>query len=286
MIKNRTASFIILAVVYALAITGGYIFYRQLFCDYRLVLLYADIFATVITFIFSVIFKNASVYAPYWSVQPLVIIAFFAYSYGLNMMGFFLTLAISYWGLRLTSNWAYTFSNLTVQDWRYTMLKEKTGIFYPFINFIGIHLVPTLIVYGCTLPAVTAIHDRVQFKPLCLIFIALSIGAATLQLIADIQMHRFQKNRTTTFIECGVWKHGRHPNYLGEILMWWGIGLACLTAMPGNYMLLTGTAANTILFLCVSIPLADGRQSKKNGYPEYKKRTRIFISKKTGCVRL
>ncbi len=277
MIKNRTASFIILAAVYVLATAGGFIFYRRLSCDYRIALLYADIFATVITFIFSVIFKNASVYDPYWSVQPLVIISFFALSCGLNTMGILLTLAISYWGIRLTSNWAYTFSNLTAQDWRYTMLKEKTGIFYPFINFTGIHLVPTLIVYGCTLPAVIAIHDKVKFKPLCLAFIALSFCAATLQLFADIQMHRFQKNRTTVFIESGVWKHGRHPNYLGEILMWWGIGLACLTAMPGNYMLLTGAAANTLLFLCVSIPLADGRQSKKAGYPEYRKRTRTFI---------
>ena len=53
--------------------------------------------------------------------------------------------------VRLTVNWAYTFENLYHQDWRYTKLCNTTGKFYPFVNFFGIHMVPTLIVYLCVL---------------------------------------------------------------------------------------------------------------------------------------
>lgn len=277
MIKNRTLSFITLALIYAIATFSGIIIYKHLPFDYKLSLFLADVAATIITFIFSLIFRNASVYDPYWSVQPIIIIVSFSIIEGLNLLGILLLSAICYWGIRLTANWAYTFKNLTVQDWRYTMLCEKTGIFYPLINFIGIHMVPTIVVYFCTLPAVIMIKTHTNFKPICAILILLSITAATIQLIADIQMQKFRKNRTTAFIRTGLWKHGRHPNYFGEILMWWGIALTCFAAMPSNYLLFTGAILNTILFLSVSIPMADKRQSQKEGFQEYKKQTRILI---------
>lgn len=277
MVKNRPLSFVILFLVYALAAAGGFFLYTKLEMDFRLALLITDVAATVFVFIFSLIFRNASVYDPYWSVQPVVIIAFYAAVYGMNLLGWLLVAVVFYWGIRLTANWAYTFRNLTAQDWRYTMLKEKTKFFYPVINFIGIHMVPTLVVYLCILPAVTAIYEKAAFNPWCLACIALSVIAPTIQLIADIQMHQYRKNRTTPFIRVGLWKHGRHPNYLGEILMWWGVGGACVIAMPDKWYLLAGAAANTLLFLCVSVPMADGRQSKKPGFAEYKKETRMFI---------
>lgn len=73
------------------------------------------------------------------------------------------------------------------------------------------------------------------------------------------------------------WKHGRHPNYFGEILMWWGIGLACVVAIPSKWYLLAGALVNTIMFLCASVPMAEKRQNRKEGFAEYKKQTRILI---------
>lgn len=277
MIRNRPLSFTILAFIYALATVFGTAIFTRINADYKIALLIADILSTVLVFIFSLILKNASVYDPYWSVQPIVIVSFFAVKNGLTPLGVLLICAIFFWGIRLTSNWAYTFANLTAQDWRYTMLKEKTKAFYPVINFIGIHMVPTLIVYLCTLPAVIAIQTKADLNPISIVFIAISICAATIQGIADLQMHTFKKNGGTGFIRVGLWKHSRHPNYLGEILMWWGIGLACLLSMPGIWYLLAGAVANTILFLCVSIPLAEAHQARKPGFEEYKKQTRVLI---------
>ena len=264
-------------MVYILSTLVGIWTFHATDLSWWLSLLVADIFATVTTFAFSLLFGNASVYDPYWSVQPPVILFAFAIGRDLTYFGILLLVVVSYWAIRLTANWAYTFGNLMHQDWRYTMLSEKTGKFYPIVNFVGIHMVPTLVVYGCTLPAVYAIRQCLAATAPSIIFLCISFSAATMQGIADIEMHRFRKHRDSTFIRSGLWKYSRHPNYLGEILMWWGVGLAVVCADPGAWYLIGGAVANTVLFLTVSIPLADGRQSKKEGFAEYKQQTRMLL---------
>lgn len=275
--QNRLASFIVLALVYIVAASIGIIIYRNVKLEWWLSLLIVDVIATIVIFIFGLIFKNASVYDPYWSVQPPVILLGFAACNKLSLFSILLLVVVFYWAIRLTANWAYTFKNLNHQDWRYSMLNEKTKRFYPIINFIGIHMVPTLVVYGCVLPAVYAIRNRLTLNLFSFLFLFLSITAATIQAIADIQMHKFRKNKNSIFIRNGLWKHSRHPNYLGEILMWWGVGLAVLFADLSVWYLLCGALANTMLFLAVSIPLADGRQSRKEGFGEYKIQTRMLF---------
>lgn len=279
--QNRAISFVIIAVVYAIAIVGGIFIYKALInhLDFWLALLIADICATVITYIFSVIFSNASVYDPYWSVQPIVILTAFAVTRHMGVVQWLLLVAVWFWGVRLTANWAYVFQNLCHQDWRYTHYKEKTGKAYQLANFFGIHLVPTLIVYGCVLPAVFAFEYSTQTTANAgsYIFFVVSIGAAVLQMTADIQMHKFRKSKKGGLIREGMWKYSRHPNYLGEILMWWGVGFAVISVMPERWWLLAGALANTLMFLFISIPLAEGRQSQKPTWQEYKSQTRMLL---------
>ena len=275
--QNRLASFIIITVIYILAIITGIVVYKLLNFEWWLNLLLADIAATILTFIFSLILKNSSVYDAYWSVQPIVILIGLSIDKELGLLQILLLIAVCYWGIRLTVNWAYNFTDFTYQDWRYVMLKEKTGKFYPFINFTGIHMVPTLVVYGVTLPAAYAIVFSLKANIGSIICILVSIFAATFQGIADIQMQKYRKNRTTPFNRNGLWKYSRHPNYLGEILMWWGIGFAIVVTNFSLWWLLTGALLNTILFLTTSIPLAEKRQSRKDGFLEYKKETRYLL---------
>lgn len=275
--QSRPLSFLVVVLIYLLASAVGVAVYRLLSYEWWLNLLLADVAATVFTFAFSVLLGNASVYDPYWSVQPIVILGFFAVGRELTVVRLLLLAAVLLWGVRLTANWAYTFGNLTHQDWRYTMLKEKTGVLYPFVNFTGIHLVPTLVVYGCTLPAVYAfLHDG-AWNAGSILFFCLSVAAATMQGVADFQMHRYRKHRTGAFIRDGLWKYSRHPNYLGEILMWWGIALSVISVFPQAWYLACGALANTVLFFAVSIPMADGRQSRKPGFADYKKQTRALL---------
>lgn len=275
--ESRAASFAVILIIYAVAAVFGVWVFGLFDLPWWLSLLIADALATVFTFIFSVMLGNASVYDPYWSVQPPIILVCFAFAFGVNLFGVLLLIAVGFWAVRLTANWAYTFMGLYHQDWRYTMLSERTGALYPLVNFTGIHMVPTLVVYGCTLPAAYAIIYGLEVNVFSILFICVSIFAAFMQGTADIQMHKYRRAKTTPFIRVGLWKYSRHPNYLGEILMWWGIGLAVVCAEPSAPYLLAGAIANTFLFLFVSIPLADGRQSKKDGFSDYKRETRMLL---------
>ena len=280
MIKNRLASFGIILLVYIIAAAGGIFFYdflanKTLFSFY-LMILFADIFATALVFLFSVFLNNSSVYDPYWSVQPPVIMCVAIARCGGNLFVWLVFAAVMLWAIRLTANWAYTFTNLEHQDWRYTMLKEKTGRLYPLVNFLGIHLFPTLVVYLCIIPAIITIQNGVEFNLLCIPFIAMSFIAPIFQGIADVQMHIFRKSGTGGFIRTGLWKKSRHPNYVCEILMWWGIDLACFFVMSYNWIFLIGALVNTLMFIFISIPMADKHQSRKPGFEEYKKSTRML----------
>lgn len=275
---SRIFSFIIIFVVYVIATVVGVLVYNALSFEFYINLLIADVVATAVVFIFSVVLNNASVYDPYWSVLPVIVMAFYVAKTGLTVVTILPLIAICLWGVRLTANWAYTFHGLKHQDWRYTMLKEKTGAFYPLVNFLGIHLFPTLVVYGCILPAVFIFKtENLAINVGSILFFVLSIFAVILQGVSDCQMHAYRKNRNGNFIRKGLWKYSRHPNYLGEILMWWGVALYLMTIQPNLWYLCAGALVNTLMFIFISIPMADKRQSKKQGFNEYKVETRMLL---------
>ena len=48
-------------------------------------------------------------------------------------------------------------------------------------------------------------------------------------------------------------------------------------AAPESWYLVAGALLNTLLFLFVSIPMADGKQSRKDGFEEYRRETRMLL---------
>ena len=275
---SKGLSLLVILLMYVIAFTIGYFVYVNLPFEFYYSFLIADVFATVVIFIFSLIFKNASCYDAYWSALPLAAVIMLLFQSEVTITRVLIAVAVSGWGIRLTLNWVYTFDNLNWIDWRYKDLKEKSKGLYPLVNFFGIHLFPTLIVYFCFLPVLYVFKYNVTLNPFVIVFFVFAILAFTMQGIADLQMHHFRKNRTTTFIRVGLWKYSRHPNYLGEILMWWMVALFAIFALNGYYYLLLGAFLNTCLFVFISIPLAENHQRKrKEGFDLYKKETRMLL---------
>lgn len=277
---HRGVSFFAVALVYAAAAAFGIFVYRNTGGSPLMRLFLADAAATFLVYLFSLPLGNASVYDPYWSVAPLVILPLAIAEFGVwNFGSACLLFCVGYWGLRLTANWAYTFRGLDHQDWRYTMLKQKSGALYPLVSLFGIMLFPTVVVYLCLLPALLYIQSSAVSLLTCVGF-ALCLSAATLQLVADIQMHRFQKtaHSRAEIIRSGVWKHSRHPNYLGEILMWWGVFLVMFSALPQYWYFAAGALVNTLMFQFISIPMAENRLAEyKEGFADYVSETNRLL---------
>ena len=160
-----TRAHALVVLSYLLAVLAAW-FCLPFLSGYHLMLqvLVMDIVATIVVFAFSVIFRNSSFYDPYWSVAPMVIVLFLALQPGsaeLWRQGL-LGLIILLWDTRLTANWLYTWHGLRHQDWRYVNLASRSGLFWWPLSFVGVHMMPTLIVFAGCLPmyAALVVGDR------------------------------------------------------------------------------------------------------------------------------
>ena len=276
--NNKIISLIIILIIYIIAAMIGFIAYINLPFEFYFNLLIADVISTIVVFTFSLILNNASCYDPYWSIAPLFIVVALLMNRPLNLPRILVSIAVIGWAVRLTINWIYTFDNLNWIDWRYELLKDKSKKLYPIINLLGIHMFPTIVVYFCILPVVFMFYYEVSINPLVIVFFIFSIMSFTMQGIADIQMHKYRKNKNGTFNRNGLWKYSRHPNYLGEILMWINIAILAISALGNYYFLIIGAVINTLMFIFISIPLAENHQKdRKEGFLEYKNETRMLL---------
>ena len=279
--QNKTVSIVIIGIIYLIATLLGYFVFRMLNKGlHELVALFvADVVATVVVWGFGLYYKNVSVYDPYWSVAPPVMFTLWAYYKSMFTLPVVLLLiAIWYWGIRLTGNWAYTFKGLAHEDWRYTRYRETQSPFiFQIINFFGLNMMPTVLVFAAMLPGFGLFETTAAANILTWIGFAICISAATLQLVADTQIHRFREEHPSQYCNVGFWKHGRHPNYLGEISMWWGVWMMYASVYGLDWLILAPVAM-TALFLFISIPMMERRQlQNKPGYAEYRKKTRMLI---------
>jgi steroid 5-alpha reductase family enzyme len=121
---------------------------------------------------------------------------------------------------------------------------------------------------------------------------AVSLAGAALWLIgfaietaSDAQKYAFRNDPRNKgrWIQSGLWKYSRHPNYFGEVLMWWGIFVLAVPSFSSEtFYAVLGPIFITVLILFVSgIPLLEKSAERKHGknpeYQAYKRRTSIFI---------
>lgn len=270
----------IIAVIYGCAIAVGFITYDKVSASMSeiMALLLADVVATVYVWLMGLVFNNVSVYDPYWSVAPPVMFTVWAfYKSVFSLPVILLLLAIWYWGIRLTGNWAHTFKGLDHEDWRYTRYRTmQSPLVFHLTNFFGLNMMPTLLVFACMLPGF-GLYGAEAANVITWLGFAICLSSATIQLVADTQIHRFRENHPGQFCNVGLWKHARHPNYFGEIQMWWGVWVM-YASIYGIDRMVFAPLAMTALFSFISIPMMERRQMEnKPGYAEYKRHTRPLI---------
>ncbi len=235
---------------------------------------WADIAATVAIFVFSRLYKNSSFYDAYWSVIPPLIALYWtmaATAQGIDMTRAWLVVILVWlWGVRLTANWATFWPGLEHEDWRYAPIKTNAGKWNALADFSAIHLFPTVIVFAACLPIYAAVAmDARPLNALDYLAAAVTLIAILIELVSDIQLHRFLTYRKPgEIMKTGLWALSRHPNYFGEWLFWAGLALFGLAAVPSAWWwVLPGAIAMLVMFLVASIPMIDKRSVERR--PEY-----------------
>ena len=136
------------------------------------------------------------------------------------------------------------------------------------------------------LVAITAV-TQVEFGILGYVGLFLWVFGFIFEVIADHQKTKFKANPDNEgrFINEGLWKKSRHPNYFGEIVLWVGVSIMSVASMTGlQYFSLISPLFSFLLIYYVSgVRMLEARSDKKWGsskdYQEYKNNVPVFVPK-------
>jgi steroid 5-alpha reductase family enzyme len=279
--RTRKKAFAVYIFAYMLALMAAIaVGYASRKLHPILIIFTADIAGTMVIYGFGRVFRNASFYDAYWSVAPPAIALFWLLRApadgAVTARQIIVILLVFAWAIRLTYNWARQWQGLKHEDWRYQDLRKKSRGWFWLVDLIGIEIMPTVIVFlGCLAlyPALAA--GRNPFGALDIIAIVVTAGGIVIEAVADAQLGAFirQRPQRGEIMAKGLWAYSRHPNYLGEIMLWWGLFIFALAAGSGYWWTVTGPAAVTVLFTVISIPLMEKRSlARRPGYGEHRKK--------------
>jgi len=278
-VKSKSGGRLFVAAAYLVATWVAFAVAAPLWAEHPIqVAVACDLAATAVVFLFSVLLDNSSVYDPYWSVAPPMVAVYWAAcgaAYGgLGLRQAVIVALLFLWGIRLTLNWARRWGGPTDEDFRYREIRGKTGRAYWPASFVSIHLMPTIWVFLGLLPLYPALTQSASFGILDGIAAALVATAIAIETIADGQLRRFLRSphEPGDVLGTGLWARCRHPNYLGEVLFWWGLYLFSVTVQPDWAWTAVGPLSITLLFVFVSVPWMDRHMLGRHaGWAEHAK---------------
>ena len=272
-----------IALIYVLAGILGLVVYLNLpSANLLAAFLQADLAMTLLVFACSLYYRNSSVYDAYWSVIPFyfVVAMLVIYRADLGWEQYAVASVVSLWSWRLTLNWLRSWPGFDHEDWRYRDMAANTGRWYPLVNFLAIHLFPTLMVFGGMVPVFFIFSQELSSLGLFITGLAVSLLGTALELMADNTLAAFRRRADRPagrVLAEGLWGKCRHPNYLGEMLFWAGLALAG-QAFAAPWYASLGLAAMVLMFWFASIPMKEARMARRyQDFEAYKATTPMLI---------
>ncbi|MEQ9465176.1 MAG: DUF1295 domain-containing protein [Haliea sp.] len=189
-----------------------------------------------------------------------------------------LSAMVALWALRITAylitrNWGHG------EDPRYTKLRSWVNDERAFIwlSLRKVFLLQALVLWLASLPVQLGMQLGTGAPGwLAVAGTALWLLGLVTETIADRQLQHFRKDPANkgTVLCTGLWRYSRHPNYFGELCVWWGIWLVACEA-PFGFLTIIGPLAYSYLVVNVTgqRTLDKKLAREKPGYAEYMART-------------
>ena len=203
-------------------------------------------------------------------------------SISLNFGNLILVLFISVWTIRLG---VFLFMRIhkAGEDKRFRTIKTSASQFFMTFTLSGLWV--TL----CSMCALVAISssEGIVMNALTYIGIILFIIGFSIEVIADNQKTAFRSIEANkdSFITSGLWSKSRHPNYFGEVLLWFAIAVISFSSLEGLQLVtLISPLFTYILLVYVSgvrmlEDMNDQKWANDESYKSYKKSTPMLFPK-------
>ena len=187
-----------------------------------------------------------------------------------------LTFLIVVWAGRLI---LYVYRRYRGDDPRYTSWKHG-GTKALFINIGYILGLQALLMIIMAVPIIGVIAPAGTSSFTYLDFIGLGVWLVGFyfEAVSDNQLFNFTRNPENKgkVMRYGLWRYSRHPNYFGEVVMWWGIFLIACNSM-GILAIIAPLTITFLLLFVTGIPWVEKAMQNNPEYQEYKEHTSIFF---------
>lgn len=244
---------------------------------YGLAALIVLIMVTVL-WVISVPLKDASIIDLFWG--PLFVVmawVMLPVTGALAVKPYLLTLLVTLWGLRLAFH--LIGRNLFQgEDRRYRQWRERGGNGWWWKTYYRIYLLQGAIALLVATPVVAAFYRPSSLNFVNLLGVLVWAAGFVFELVADVQLAQFKSDprRQGTVMDQGLWGLSRHPNYFGDALQWWGLGLVAVT--PVTWWALLGPVVMTAVFLGLSNDVLErGMRKRHPDYEAYVRNTPKFL---------
>lgn len=227
-------------------------------------------------FIVGTLIKNNSIVDIGWGLGFVVaswVLFFYQGTYHLSAI--VMNVLVSLWGLRL---FYYILKRNVFQeeDFRYQNWRKSWGKWVIPRAFLQVYTLQGLFMFVIGMSAYYVNLNELSFSYFSIIGIVVWLIGYLFEVIGDAQLKRHIKTKPGTLMTSGLWSITRHPNYFGDMFMWFGLFL--FAAINGGPLwLILSPFTIGFVFVRISIPLLEKRMSKREGWDEYAKQTASFI---------
>lgn len=231
-------------------------------------------------FVFSLWEKRSDVVDIAWGFGFLVVALVTFVGGGVSFdRGLLVTALVAVWAFRLSLHIFFRNRGKS-EDRRYATWREEWGVWFPLRAFFQVFVLQGMLLLLVATPIVAINVSRGgAWALLDFLGISLWIVGFAFETIGDLQLVRFIRNPENRgkILRTGLWKYTRHPNYFGEVLLWWGVFVIGLST-PLGWIGIVGPLTITILILFVSgVPLLEKGMAGNPEFEMYKKETSIFF---------
>lgn len=183
------------------------------------------------------------------------------------------------WGLRLAVH--IGLRNLgRGEDERYRRWREEWGRHWLLRSYLQVFLLQGALCFLISLPVLKIVFSGPSpWTVLDALGLGVWCAGLFFEALGDFQLAQFKKDPDNRgrIIQHGLWRYSRHPNYFGEVTLWWGVYLLALST-PGSWWTVIGPLTITFLILKVSgIPLLEKKYANNAAFQEYARRTSAFF---------